>query len=117
MPRDLHPEAKKFWRWLAPDLEKKGLLTALDQSAFSSLCVCWGIICDLTAIIERDGYTITGPRGRVSVHPAARERVKWEKEFFTWMREFGLTPSSRMRFHLPPDPNPDDPADEFFGGK
>jgi P27 family predicted phage terminase small subunit len=114
MPRDLHPEAKKLWRRLAPGLEKRGLLTALDQCAFAALCSTWGIIRDLTAIIERDGFTITGRRGKVSIHPAARERERWEKELLSWMKEFGLTPNSRIRFHLPPDPDPKDPTNEFF---
>ncbi len=115
MPRDLRPEAKKLWRRLAPGLEKRGLLTALDQWAFSSLCSTWAIICDLSAIVERDGAVITGPRGKVSIHPAAREKERWEKDFLSWMKEFGLTPTSRMRFHLPPDPDPENPTNEFFG--
>jgi P27 family predicted phage terminase small subunit len=92
-------------------LERRGLLTSLDASSFGCLCTAWAIIQKLTAIIENDGITITGPRGKLSVHPAARERAKWEKELLAWAREFGLTPSSRRRLNVPEE---DDEDDEFF---
>ena len=112
MPRDLSPVARKFWRTHAPDLERRGCLTKLDGLAFRSVCDCWAMIELLGEAVRRDGVTITGPRGKVTVNPLVRERARWERLFFTLARDFGLTPSSRRRLGAV-EPDPVD--DEFFG--
>jgi P27 family predicted phage terminase small subunit len=118
MPRHLSPLARKFWRQHAPALERRGSLTLLDEMAFSSLCEAWATIRLCEEIVQRDGLTITGPRGKVSPHPLVRERARWEKLLLTMMRDFGLTPSSRKRLGIT---EPEPAEDEFFrlldGGK
>ena len=114
MPSWMNREEKKVWRRLAPELERRGLLTGLDVAAFASLCTAFVVVRELGAIVARDGLTVTDRRGRVSSHPAIREKMKWEKEVLCWLKEFGLTPNSRARLHLPPDPDLEDPKNEFF---
>jgi P27 family predicted phage terminase small subunit len=118
MPRHLSPLAKKYWREHGPGLEQRGCLTALDAMAFASLCEAWATIRLCDEIMQRDGLTITGPRGKVSPHPLVRERARWERLFLLMSKDFGMTPSSRRRLRVP-DPEPEE--DEFFklldGGK
>lgn len=111
MPRHLSPEARKFWRTHAPALERRGVLTGLDEMAFAALCEAWAMVRLCEEILQRDGIILVGLRGKVSSHPLVREKAKWEKEFIAWAKEFGMTPSSRRRLGLP-EPEPED--DEFF---
>ena len=62
-PDWLAADAKQFWAEHAPDLEAKGLLTALDQAAFAMLCSAWAEVRAADAILASDGLTVTTPRG------------------------------------------------------
>jgi P27 family predicted phage terminase small subunit len=100
-PRWLTAEARKFWKEQAPDLESRGLLTGLDEVAFTMLCTLWSDIRDYQKRLAKDGPTLKGKRGAVRAHPVARMLSQAEAQFHSLAREFGLTPASRGRLRLP----------------
>jgi len=117
MPRWLSPLAKKFWRAHAPGLERRGLLTLLDEMAFASTCEAWAMIQLCEEVLRRDGLTVVGPRGKVSTHPLVREKAAWEKLLHAMLKDFGMTPSSRARLNLPAEPDSEDPLERYLREK
>lgn len=117
MPRWMDREAKRFWRKHAPAMEARGLLTKLDEIAFAMVCTSWSHLREAERILERDGVVLTGPRGKVSPHPAVRIRDMAWKQFVEGARQFGLTPMSRQRIPIPPLPAPYDPLQEWLNSR
>lgn len=115
MPSYLSADARKFWRRHAPELEARGLLTALDETSFALVCDAWAQLRQLDARIEADGHMIVGPRGGMRVHPLTGIRNKVHRSLIEGMKTFGMTPASRARIQVtPPRTESDDPFDAFL---
>ena len=118
MPGFLSPEAVKFWKMYAPELERRKLLDELSQPLFVVLCEQTATVWALEEILRRDGILIPGRGGRQVQHPAFRELLASQKLCLSLMKEFQMTPASRSRAGIPADAEPED---EFFklldGGK
>ena len=102
MPRWLSKDAKAFWRRNAPELERRGVLTGLDEDMFAVLCEEWSRLRELDRILARDGHVITGPRGGTRLHPLIGVRNRAERAVLEGMEAFGMTPRSRARIHVTP---------------
>ncbi len=99
-PRWLDKEAKNEWRRLSPELERLGLLTALDRAAFAIYCTCWADFKMFSEIIRREGAVVEGHRGVLRKHPLL-PALHWAMDAVrVWSQEFGLTPLSRSRLSV-----------------
>ncbi|HZL98294.1 MAG TPA: P27 family phage terminase small subunit [Terriglobales bacterium] len=119
MPGFLSPEAVKFWKMYAPELEKRKLLDELSAPLFAGLAEQVATVRALEEILRRDGILIPGRGGRQVRHPAFAELLASQRLCLSLMKEFQMTPASRSRAGIPADADPEE--DEFFklmdGGK
>jgi len=100
-PDWLLDEAKKEWNRLAPELERLGLLTIVDEMAFAGLCQNYAIYIEIEKYLEENGRVMKTESGTVKSRPEvyiANNALKFVRSFAS---EFGLTPSSRGRISLP----------------
>jgi P27 family predicted phage terminase small subunit len=87
------------WRRLAPDLHRRGVLTAWDVDLFA-------FFCDLVVQTWRarefltEGLLMKGRRDGVITHPAWRIYRDCIIELRALAREFGLTPSARSMIRI-----------------
>ena len=100
-PEWLSPEAKAEWRRLAPELERLGLLTPLDRSAFAAYCQSFAHWRQAQRVIKEQGHLYVTASGRVQERPQVAIADSSLKTMKAFAVEFGLTPSSRGRFSLP----------------
>jgi P27 family predicted phage terminase small subunit len=103
-PKWLCAEGKKHWREVAPELEARGVLTALDQGAFIMFCQSWATWQHTQQTLDREGLTVKSKKGVVRPHPLLRVLRDSERQYHTLGREFGLTPLSRPRVRTTPKP-------------
>jgi len=97
------PLARNAWRQLAPILQRMGLLTELDVSAFTVLCLTW-------ARLERARHRLASATRRAKAPYTVEQleairkcEVSVEKAEHSWRvlaGEFGLTPASRNRLDV-----------------
>lgn len=113
MPRWLSKEARAFWRRNAPELERRGLLTGLDENMFAVLCESWARLREMDRRIEQDGPVIVGPRGGVRVHPLTSARSRLQRSVMQDMQSFGMSPAARQRIHVTPPRQAAEPVDEM----
>ena len=90
-PRWLTASAKPFWRELAPDLQRRGILTPLDRPLLAVLCELLATHRAATRVIEEDGLTL--PSGEL--HPLAEVAAETSKQALAIAHDFGLTPLGR----------------------
>ncbi|MBO8169974.1 MAG: phage terminase small subunit P27 family [Thermoanaerobacteraceae bacterium] len=126
-PSWLPTEAKKAWKELAPELERLGLLTAIDGPAFTMLVLHWALAVQSYRQMKTDknrarkeglpvdkyGLTTIDERKLPRKHPLLQVLRDNSAAFRQYMAEFGLSPSSRSRISLP-DPNDEDAFEEFL---
>ncbi|MDD5059284.1 MAG: phage terminase small subunit P27 family [Sideroxydans sp.] len=115
-PRWLSGEARKAWRYVAPQLARLGLLTKLDRIALEELCYLYGMARRAKATLEAEGLTFTTPNGYVQQRPEVAIVHKCSALMKGYLAEFGMTASSRSKISLP-EPERADPFEEFLRGK
>ena len=93
-----------MWEKLAPELERIGLLTAVDGEAFAAACQAWKDYVECQKVIKRHGRTYTyrnqGGFENETERPEVKIANKALEQFRTFCREFGMTPSSRAKIGL-----------------
>jgi P27 family predicted phage terminase small subunit len=100
-PAWLQGEALAEWHRIVPELERVGLVTALDQTTLAVYCETFGLWRQATAVVNEHGPTITSARGVVRVRPEHRIAQRALDAMRQWSAEFGLTPTSRGRLTVP----------------
>ena len=111
-------EAKAEWRRLAPELERRGLLTSLDVAAFACYCQAWSQYAAAEAVLNERGLTYMATNGRVVERPEVAISASALKLVLSFGREFGLTPAGRARLNLPPQlSDEDDEFDRWLDGR
>ncbi len=109
-PSWLLAEAKKEWKRLASELEKLGLLTALDKVAFECYCQSYAKWKKAEKFLKKHGTTIKIPQKdeygevisiKVKKFPEVSIANECLVQIKAFASEFGLTPSSRGRVYLP----------------
>lgn len=76
-PKDLSPDAAKFWRRWMPVLERVGVMSMQDLPVFHNLCDAWS---DYQAVRDFRDYYI---------------KIKLRAEILRLASHFGMTPSTR----------------------
>jgi len=109
----LHAEAKRFWRELAPEMIRVGLLTEIDVPAFLLLCEHYAVAIQAARTIAKDGLTRNDENGVARKHPLLQVLRDNSRAFRMYATEFGLVPSSRQRLKFE-EPEPDDELTRLF---
>jgi len=119
-PPWLTGEGRKMWERLAPELERLGLLTAIDGEAFAAACQCWKTYVDCQRHLKKHGYTYAYVNKAGAENEIERPQVKIAQkaldQFKAFCAEFGLTPSSRTRIDVKPVEGVEDPMEALLSG-
>jgi len=114
-PPHLDKVAKKEWKRFAPILNKLGLLTEVDGTAFAAYCQQYStwvtISLEIAKIREKkDALTVTDEDRLDNLILRQRQTLQSIRAFSV---EFGMTPSSRGRIQVGAGEK-SDPMDEFL---
>lgn len=101
----LSEDARSVWDRLAPDLERKGLLTPWDVDTFAILCDAIVQYQQASALVARGGVLIRGHRNAATKNPAMQLVRDTAQTVRAYAGEFGLTPSARSEISLPEEPH------------
>ena len=101
-PEWLGEYAQKEWRRVGPILADAGRLTEDDLLSFTAYCQNVDIMVQASIEIKEKGMTIIGTRGKTR-NPALAAFGQATTSLRAFAAEFGMTPSSRMRFKMPDD--------------
>jgi P27 family predicted phage terminase small subunit len=117
-PAWLNAEGKRHWKYIAPKLERLGLLTEIDGAALACACNEFGEYIQLRRIIKAKGsrtfMTETGYEAAIPEISIANKALTNYKAFLV---EFGMTPSSRSRIGIKSDDKHDDMENLLSGVK
>jgi len=100
-PAWLDPEAQAEWLRLAPMLERLGVLTETDTGALTAYCDAWATWKAATQQIRKFGMVIKGKADLPIVSPYVKIAHNALLQMRALLTEFGMTPSSRARVHVP----------------
>ena len=117
-PAWLSPKAKRAWKEIVGILGGMKILAKADRKALEMLCDAYAEYRDARAVVSKQGATyeaetVAGgtmirPRPEVAIAADAWRRVKG------MLTEFGLTPASRSRVHVPEKGENKSPFAEFL---
>lgn len=102
--------SREEWNRLAPELERLGLLAQVDMAAFAAYCSNYSAWRQADEIIKESGLvvkTFTTDKdgnvllGTIKKHPAVAIRSDAFEKMKAFLIEFGFTPASRSRVHIP----------------
>ena len=96
-PEWLMEDAKEEWYRLAEVMNKMGILSDVDQSAFAVYCQTWARWKEAQEHIDREGSTFETDSGQIKRNPWVAIANEWQAKLLSVCGEFGLTPSSRSR--------------------
>ena len=109
-PKHLSDEARREWRRMAPHLHRLGLLTKVDMPALEGYCAAYARWVEAERKIdETGGEIIETKNGNMIQNPWLAVANRAMKEMQDWLREFGMTPSSRSKVRV----DKQDGEDEF----
>lgn len=100
-PMPLFGAASREWNRVAPFLHRLGLVTELDLTTLAAYCEAWGRYVDAQADLRAYGAVVEGYRGGLVKNPAAQVARDALADMLKLAVEFGMTPSSRGRIHIP----------------
>ena len=128
-PAHLDKVDRAVWRALAPALERNGLLTEVDGTTFSTLCILQSLeirlkrdlaACNNAMISDKTSFAETeGTEGRTNelmvveakINPIVKELRMLAMAKKTYTSAFGMDPASRTKITVPGGAA----EDEFFG--
>lgn len=113
-PRHLNADAKREWRRVVPILLQLGMYTELDRSAVAMLCQAWGRWVVAEMHLREEGEVLKSATGYMYQNPWRFEANKAQDMLRRMLSEFGMTPSSRSRFHLPGEQEEPSLAEQLF---
>jgi len=99
--KSLNNKEKKVWNELAPMLFNLGVLTEMDVVALTLLCRDLAMYQECIATIKKEGRVIkmVGSQGQIvhKVNPCYTIHRQLADSILQMLREFGMTPASRMK--------------------
>lgn len=122
-PAFLDAVAKAEWKYIAPKLEKLGLLTKIDRAALAAYCICWSDLKAARMFLNEHGLTYTttinDKWGRAIVDKeVAYPQVKIQRDAIAQINklaaEFGMTVSSRSRLTVPGGDEQEDDMEQLL---
>jgi P27 family predicted phage terminase small subunit len=100
-PPWLDPEAQAEWTRLAPVLQRLGVFMETDTAALTAYCEAWATWKGATQQIRKFGMVIKGKEAVPIVSPYVKIAHNALLHMRALLTEFGMTPSSRARVHVP----------------
>jgi P27 family predicted phage terminase small subunit len=100
-PPVLDGEAKAEWRRMARKLHDLGLLSEIDGAALTTYCLTWARLVDAEGKLRQHGTVVISPNGFPVQSPYLAIATKATEQLVRILVEFGMTPSSRARIHVP----------------
>ena len=114
-PDHLDDVAKKEWSRITKLLSDLKLISQLDMAGVAAYCVAFSRWADAEKKVAKHGIIVMSPDKKfpmkspyLSVAEAAMEAMR------KMLGEFGLTPTSRARLHVPTAPEELDDFDRFL---
>lgn len=96
-PEFLATEAKREWNRITAELDALGILSRMDRAALATLCELWADVVFYTKEVRaRPRVTLT-QQGNRQQEPLVGMLNTARKLFLGFAREFGLTPSARVK--------------------
>lgn len=89
-PRELSGRARAEWDRMAPELDRLGLLTQMDLTAFAAYCDSVATLEGAMARIKKQGRYLEGKRA-----PWVIDSERAKAEILRFSQRFGFTPSDR----------------------
>jgi P27 family predicted phage terminase small subunit len=111
-----HPDASREWERIAPMLHRLGLLSEADRDGLVFYCSAYARWQEAERQLRRYGLLITAkgnPYPMISPYLSISNKAQAQCRLL--LMEFGLTPVSRSRVHLPKKQAVDAQRDRFFG--
>ncbi len=96
-PAHLDADARTEWDRLAPILLRMDVLTEADYIALSSLCQTYSTMVKAQEQLNKTGILFKTPSGYVQQSPLIGIVNSCMEKIIMLCREFGLTPSARVR--------------------
>jgi P27 family predicted phage terminase small subunit len=110
------PDARGEWETKAPLLHRLGLLSEIDLDALILYCATFSRWKQAERQLRKFGMIVTSKRNQYPiVSPYLNISTKAQTQCRAMLIEFGLTPVSRSRVHVPKKETPDAQRDRFFG--
>lgn len=100
-PSWLSREAKREWKRIVPELEQQSLLTRIDRAALAAYCEAYAEWWEMEREIRKHGRIQVAESGYASPRPEVIMRDKALDRMRMYLKEFGLSPSSRSRINVP----------------
>lgn len=100
-PAHLDRQAKQVWRVVAPELDRLGLLTTVDEEVLAGYCIAASQVRKAMKLLSKEGFTIQTKTGYLQQRPEVAILQKSLQLLRAFAAEFGFTPSSRTRLSVP----------------
>lgn len=116
VPDWLGAEGREEWERRAPQLERAGLLSEVDQVTFGIYCQAYEQLVRSLKLIndeEDGGYTTKTEKNNIIQHPAVSIMHKARADLIKLGREFGMTPSARSGLNIGSNEDDDDPLSDM----
>lgn len=97
MPADMDAGAQAEWKRLAPELERLGLLTLVDQTFLAAYCRAASELDHCERVLATEGLTYETETGFLRERPEIKIRQMAFTRMVTCGSRFGLSPSDRTR--------------------
>ena len=107
-PAHLSKEAQAEWRRIVPQLLALGLLAKIDRAALSGYCQSWARWVEAEEEIAKTSEVVKSPSGYPIQNPWLSIANRALKQCGDFIREFGLSPSSRVRVET------EQPVSDYF---
>lgn len=107
--------ASKEWDRLVKVLFPLGLITAIDGNTLANYCLLHSQVVAAADVLSKSTIMIIGYRGGFVRNPAVVVMNGAIAEMLKLEKEFGMTPSSRTRITVSPNPN-NSAGSDIFGG-
>lgn len=98
-------QAKKEWKRISPQLEKLGLITAMDMAALAAYCQAYARWATTEAKLKElgdEGLIETTKSGYQQISVLLQISNRASEQMHKYMTEFGMSPSSRSRVTTSP---------------
>jgi len=108
MPRGMPKPAQRFWKTYADRLDRLGLLTEVDDPAFTLMAIHYGVAWEAARILRDEGLATVDENALTRKHPMLQVLRDSTRTFLQLADRFGLTPSARARLSIPEQATLDD---------
>lgn len=96
-------EAAAWWRATVPELERSGLLTAVDDIVLVECAVCWARIRQCERQLAGN-LLVPGPRGTQVRNPLSMTLASYRQSLQSYTKALGLSPSARQGLDIKSPP-------------